>query len=103
MGSWANSLHVRHENATVVQNAIRLLLVGQGYREQVVEQHKLRSVAALAEGSDEGAQLDDGAPAFAGEDGGEFFPSEGLLGEFLDIIGLPRFCQQPSYHGKNLY
>jgi hypothetical protein len=52
MGSWANSLHIRHQDAEAVNNAIRLLMIGQGFREQAVEQPKLASVSNILDADD---------------------------------------------------
>jgi hypothetical protein len=59
MGSWANSLHVKHEDPTIVQNAIRTLLLGQGYREQAVQRSKLGSVVTALGPPDEESSSDD--------------------------------------------
>ena len=53
MGSWARSLHVKHTDADAVQNAVRMLLLGQGYREMAIEKPKLVSVANLPESKEE--------------------------------------------------
>jgi hypothetical protein len=48
MGSWANSIHVRHNNPAVVADAVRAIFLGQGYK--AGEAQTVR--AAVAEADD---------------------------------------------------
>lgn len=64
MGSWANSLHVKHQDAEIVKNAIRLLLLGQSYREQSVATPRLLSVAHVAE---QDLPMEPAAPMYAAD------------------------------------